>query len=117
VTTWNRESELLFGLHELEALGRDFFSLDLAFSVRELEEPFYAIVHGSAHLENRNIHSSHPKVDGLRCKVRMRSLLAPNGVVCGVTLIVEDLALQRAARPQRSSLRHAQKVGRGGSKR
>jgi PAS domain S-box-containing protein len=92
VTTWNRTIEQLFALRETEALGRDFFSLDLGFATRDLEEPLNAVVQGRSHLEHRCIDTRDSRGRGLRLAVRLSPLRGHLEEVLGATLLVEDLA-------------------------
>jgi two-component system CheB/CheR fusion protein len=90
VQLWNRRAEDLWGLRDSEVIGKPFLVLDIGLPVSQLQ----ALVHGGLsgnQARTQVVEATTRRGRRVQCRVTATPLLAAEGAVGGVVLLMEEL--------------------------
>jgi two-component system CheB/CheR fusion protein len=97
ITSWNRMSEDTWGLRESEAVGKDFFTLDIGLPARALRDPLEALMQTNSGHDCREVDATNRRGRAIRCRVRMSPMNSLQGEVMGTLLSIEENPAEAAS--------------------
>jgi two-component system CheB/CheR fusion protein len=89
IKVWSQKAEDLWGVRDGEAQATSFLDLDIGLPVRELRQPLYDCLEGSATEREVLLDGVNRRGKPIRCSVRCTPLLGTAGVD-GVILLMEE---------------------------
>jgi two-component system CheB/CheR fusion protein len=90
IQIWNSQSQELWGLRPEEVQGRQFLTLDIGLPVETLMQPIRACLSGASTHHETVVEACNRRGKPISCKVTITPMLDPDGVICGVILLMEQ---------------------------
>jgi two-component system, chemotaxis family, CheB/CheR fusion protein len=91
VQAWNKKSEDMWGVRANEAVGHNFFSLDIGLPVEQLRKIILSVLSGEEYLADTILQATNRRGREIRIQVTSTPLSIASREIRGVILILEQL--------------------------